>query len=232
METRATSLCRSGHVAPGDGDASDLAVSLRPSRFERVSQRLHGVAPVRSLPCTARPMTTFITSFELQMHPNVFKNSMCKLPFHRRPRSISGDGFFSDGGRMHVTGGKHWFSASIHHQRLYSSLIHRRSFYSSEIHAGALPLLHAWSSFRGIKKCSGALGSVLVRPAVSSMIGYTTLTYVPRDSPQRSVHLAIRAWDNFLETATRTDLIRRDPQGNEPAAVQDGTGNPFDISTI
>ncbi|WZZ71051.1 hypothetical protein YC2023_082421 [Brassica napus] len=35
METRATSLCRSGHVAPGDGDASDLAVSLRSSRSER-----------------------------------------------------------------------------------------------------------------------------------------------------------------------------------------------------
>ncbi|WZZ89448.1 hypothetical protein YC2023_118027 [Brassica napus] len=74
--SRATSLCRSGHVAPGDGDASDLAVSLRSSRSERVSQRLHGVAPVRSLPCTASPMITFITSFELQMHPNVSKNSM------------------------------------------------------------------------------------------------------------------------------------------------------------
>ncbi|KAL0753051.1 hypothetical protein Bca101_090719 [Brassica carinata] len=76
METRATSLRRSGHVAPGDGDASDLAVSLRSSRSEGVSQRLHGVAPVRSLPCTARPMITFIISFELQMHPNVSKNSM------------------------------------------------------------------------------------------------------------------------------------------------------------
>ncbi|KAF3519767.1 hypothetical protein DY000_02063176 [Brassica cretica] len=32
METRATSLCRSGHVALGDGDASDLAVSLRSRR--------------------------------------------------------------------------------------------------------------------------------------------------------------------------------------------------------
>ncbi|KAF3551323.1 hypothetical protein DY000_02000135 [Brassica cretica] len=38
--------------------------------------RLHGVAPVRSLPCTAHPMITFITSFELQMHPNVSKNFM------------------------------------------------------------------------------------------------------------------------------------------------------------
>ncbi|KAF3553958.1 hypothetical protein F2Q69_00012172 [Brassica cretica] len=74
--SQATSLCRSGHVAPGDGDASDIGVSLCPSRSERVSQRLHGVAPVRSLPCTARPMITFIISFELQMHPNVSKNSM------------------------------------------------------------------------------------------------------------------------------------------------------------
>ncbi|KAF2582430.1 hypothetical protein F2Q68_00004547 [Brassica cretica] len=40
------------------------------------AQRVHGVAPVGSLPCTARPMITFITSFELQMHPNVSKNSM------------------------------------------------------------------------------------------------------------------------------------------------------------
>ncbi|WZZ59114.1 hypothetical protein YC2023_059221 [Brassica napus] len=32
--SRATSLCRSGHVAPGDGGASDLAVSLRSSRSE------------------------------------------------------------------------------------------------------------------------------------------------------------------------------------------------------
>ncbi|KAF3527196.1 hypothetical protein DY000_02037713 [Brassica cretica] len=32
METRATSLCRSGHVASGDGDTSDFAVSLRPRR--------------------------------------------------------------------------------------------------------------------------------------------------------------------------------------------------------
>ncbi|KAF3508845.1 hypothetical protein F2Q69_00007616 [Brassica cretica] len=54
METRATLGCRS----------------------ERLSQRLHGVAPVRSLLCTARPMITFITSFELQMLPNVSKNSM------------------------------------------------------------------------------------------------------------------------------------------------------------
>ena len=66
-----------------------------------------------------------------------------------------------------------------------------------------------------------------------SMIGYTTLTYVPRDSPQRSVHLAVRAWDDLLETATRAGLARRDPQRDEPAAVRDGMGriNPFDIST-
>ncbi|KAF2593436.1 hypothetical protein F2Q70_00043342 [Brassica cretica] len=29
IETRATSLCRSGHVSPGDGDASNLAGSLQ-----------------------------------------------------------------------------------------------------------------------------------------------------------------------------------------------------------
>ncbi|KAF2565899.1 hypothetical protein F2Q68_00027506 [Brassica cretica] len=48
------------------------------AEIERLEKklRLHGVAPVRSLPCTARPMITFITSFELQMHPNVSKNSM------------------------------------------------------------------------------------------------------------------------------------------------------------
>ncbi|KAF3533141.1 hypothetical protein DY000_02040030 [Brassica cretica] len=71
----------------GSPFASDLAVSLRsrrsgslwPSRSERVSQRLHGVAPVRSLPRTARPMITFITSFELQMRPNVSKNFMWPL---------------------------------------------------------------------------------------------------------------------------------------------------------
>ncbi|CAF2154543.1 BnaA01g27370D [Brassica napus] len=78
-----------------------------------------------------------------------------------------------------------------------------------------------------------ALGSVLERPAVSSMIGYTTLTYVPRDSLQRSVHLAVRVWDDLLETAARADLTRSDRQSDEPAAVRDGTGriNPFDIST-
>ncbi|KAF3550708.1 hypothetical protein DY000_02005162 [Brassica cretica] len=37
METRATSLRRSGQVAPGDGDASDLAVSLRSSRSGQVA---------------------------------------------------------------------------------------------------------------------------------------------------------------------------------------------------
>ncbi|KAF3562761.1 hypothetical protein DY000_02013800 [Brassica cretica] len=49
-----------------------LVRSLRSVNGERV----HGVAPVGSLPCTARPMITLITSFELQMHPNVPKNSM------------------------------------------------------------------------------------------------------------------------------------------------------------
>ncbi|WZZ66424.1 hypothetical protein YC2023_077794 [Brassica napus] len=85
-----------------------------------------------------------------------------------------------------------------------------------------------------ITKCSGALGCVLERPVVSSMIGYTTLTYVPRDSPQRSVHLAVRAWNDLLETAIRADLTHRDPQRDEPAAVRNGTGqiNPFDISSF
>ncbi|KAF3586690.1 hypothetical protein F2Q69_00027885 [Brassica cretica] len=39
-------------------------------------QRLHGVAPVRSLWCAARPLIALNTSFELQMHPNASKNSM------------------------------------------------------------------------------------------------------------------------------------------------------------
>ncbi|WZY95300.1 hypothetical protein YC2023_067629 [Brassica napus] len=84
-----------------------------------------------------------------------------------------------------------------------------------------------------IHSSENALGSVLERPAVSSMIGYTTLTYVPRDSPQRSVHLAVRAWDDLLETAARADQTRSDPQSDESTAVRDGTGriNPFDIST-
>ncbi|KAF2610624.1 hypothetical protein F2Q70_00013015 [Brassica cretica] len=41
------------------------------------AQRVHGVAPVGSLPCTTRPMITLITSFELQTHP-IPKNSMWK----------------------------------------------------------------------------------------------------------------------------------------------------------
>ncbi|KAF3600707.1 hypothetical protein F2Q69_00037698 [Brassica cretica] len=58
-ETRATSPCRSGQVAPGC-----------------VSQRLHGVTPMRSLWCAARPLIALNTSLELQMHPNASKNSM------------------------------------------------------------------------------------------------------------------------------------------------------------
>ncbi|KAF2543220.1 hypothetical protein F2Q68_00029898 [Brassica cretica] len=68
--------CKVALVPPSDENASDIGVSLWPSRSEGVSHRLHGIAPVRSLSCTARPMITFITSFELQMHPNVSKNSM------------------------------------------------------------------------------------------------------------------------------------------------------------
>ncbi|KAF2540318.1 hypothetical protein F2Q68_00033121 [Brassica cretica] len=69
-------------------------------------------------------------------------------------------------------------------------------------------------------------GSVLERPAVSSMIGYTTLTYVPRDSLRRSVHLAVRAWDwgDLLETTTRAGLIRRVPQEENP--LRYGTDQP------
>ncbi|KAF3578838.1 hypothetical protein DY000_02032154 [Brassica cretica] len=59
MKTRATLPCRSGKVAP----------------IGR-SERLDGVAPDWSLPCAARPMITLNTSFELQMHPNVSKNSI------------------------------------------------------------------------------------------------------------------------------------------------------------
>ncbi|KAF3591310.1 hypothetical protein DY000_02023802 [Brassica cretica] len=68
--------CKVALVPPSDENASDIGVSLWPSRSEGVSQRLRVVAPVRSLPCIARPMITFITSFELQMHSNVSKNSM------------------------------------------------------------------------------------------------------------------------------------------------------------
>ncbi|KAF3531962.1 hypothetical protein DY000_02037115 [Brassica cretica] len=94
-------------------------------------------------------------------------------------------------------------------------------------------LVYCWGASCSIRKCSGALGCVLEWPAVSSMIGYTTLTYVPRDSLQRSVHLAVRAWNDLLETATRADLTHHDPQRDEPAAVRNGTGriNPFDISS-
>ncbi|KAF3584054.1 hypothetical protein F2Q69_00028057 [Brassica cretica] len=67
METRATSLRCSGKVAPG-----------------YVSQRLHVVAPGsrsrQSLqavaPGSALPKITLITSLELQMYPNVSRNSM------------------------------------------------------------------------------------------------------------------------------------------------------------
>ncbi|KAF3516410.1 hypothetical protein DY000_02061884 [Brassica cretica] len=44
-------------------------------------ERPRGLAPVGSLTCTARPMITLITSFELQTHSNVPKNSMCSRLF-------------------------------------------------------------------------------------------------------------------------------------------------------
>ena len=56
---RATLGCRSNEVA-----------------LRGKAQRLYGIAPVRSLQYAARPMITLNTSFELQMHPNVSKNSM------------------------------------------------------------------------------------------------------------------------------------------------------------
>ncbi|KAF3609355.1 hypothetical protein DY000_02046817 [Brassica cretica] len=66
-ETRATSPCRYGWIATGC-----------------VSQRLHGVAPVRLLWCAARPLITLNTSFELQMHPNASRNSMWCSVYNRR----------------------------------------------------------------------------------------------------------------------------------------------------
>ncbi|KAF3558329.1 hypothetical protein F2Q69_00016253 [Brassica cretica] len=92
---------------PSDENASDIGVSLWPSRSEGESQRLHGVASVRSLTCTARPMITFITSFELQMHPNVSKNfmwltftpSLDSLAFVNGVEIVSiPDGFYTKGG--------------------------------------------------------------------------------------------------------------------------------------
>ena len=60
-----------------------------------------------------------------------------------------------------------------------------------------------------------APGNVLERPTLSGTIEYTALLYV-RDSRQKGVQLAVRAWDNFWETAVRTGLTRRlnrrDPQ--------------------
>ena len=68
---------------------------------------------------------------------------------------------------------------------------------------------------------------------MSSMIRYTTLTYIPRDSLQKSMHLAVQGWDDLLETAAHVGLTCSDSQRDEPAVVRDGTEriNPFDIST-
>ncbi|KAF2535339.1 hypothetical protein F2Q68_00020343 [Brassica cretica] len=89
--TRATSGCHCGEVALGAGATSPCLSrrSLRSVNGERPrglalvrslrsvnGERVHGVAPVGSLQCTARLMITLITSFELQTHPNVPKNSM------------------------------------------------------------------------------------------------------------------------------------------------------------
>ncbi|KAF2568909.1 hypothetical protein F2Q68_00026372 [Brassica cretica] len=60
-------------VSSRHGNASDLGASLWQVALRG---RLHGVAPVRSLWCAARPLIALNTSFELQMHPNASKNSM------------------------------------------------------------------------------------------------------------------------------------------------------------
>ena len=78
----------------------------------------------------------------------------------------------------------------------------------------------------GILEQPVASGSVLERPALSRTIRYPALPYVPWDSPQRSVQLMVRVWDDLLETAARADLTCRDPQGDEPAVVRDGTDQP------
>ncbi|KAF3487755.1 hypothetical protein F2Q69_00054589 [Brassica cretica] len=84
IETRATSPYHSRKVAMGgvshDRNASDLSMSLWPGRSgmcviatscSRSGKSLQEVAPG-----SARPKITLITSLELQMHPNVSRNSM------------------------------------------------------------------------------------------------------------------------------------------------------------
>uniref|UniRef100_A0A0D3CX20 Nuclear transcription factor Y subunit n=1 Tax=Brassica oleracea var. oleracea TaxID=109376 RepID=A0A0D3CX20_BRAOL len=162
-----------------------------------------------------------------------FPQTLSELPFHRRPRSISGDGFFSDGDRMHVTvllvfRWVTWvlcFDPPPEVIFFFDPPPELLFFWDSppELFLCCMHgrLLHFMSRSPTNAISEGeklaASGSVLERPAVSSMIGYTTLTYVLRDSPRRSVHLAVRAWGDFLETATRADLIHRDPQEDESA---------------
>ncbi|KAF2537005.1 hypothetical protein F2Q68_00018574 [Brassica cretica] len=61
-------------VSSRHGNASDLGASLWQVALRCVSQRLHGVAPVRSLWCAARPLialNTFLSSKCTQMPPRI-----------------------------------------------------------------------------------------------------------------------------------------------------------------
>ncbi|KAF3603803.1 hypothetical protein F2Q69_00033259 [Brassica cretica] len=79
----------------------------------------------------------------------------------------------------------------------------------------------ATGEFCSIRKCSGAACSVK-----HDQIHYIDVCL------QKSMHLAVQAWDDLLETAARVGLTRSDSQRDEPAVVRDGIEriNPFDIS--
>ncbi|KAG5416519.1 hypothetical protein IGI04_004086 [Brassica rapa subsp. trilocularis] len=80
---RETSPCRSGKVAPSFG--SDFSTSLwkvAPRSEFALDESLRDVVQSDLMPSlrevapgSARPKTTLVTSFELQMHPNVSRNS-------------------------------------------------------------------------------------------------------------------------------------------------------------
>ncbi|KAF3522085.1 hypothetical protein F2Q69_00050914 [Brassica cretica] len=118
-----------------------------------------------------------------------FPQTLSELPFHYRPRSIFGDGFFSDGDCMHVTDPPPELFLCCMDGHLLHFVSSSPTNETSEDKID-FKNLYEMGAACSIRKCSEALGSVLERPAVSSMIGYTTLTYVPRDSLRRSVHLA------------------------------------------
>uniref|UniRef100_A0A0D3AD52 Jacalin-type lectin domain-containing protein n=1 Tax=Brassica oleracea var. oleracea TaxID=109376 RepID=A0A0D3AD52_BRAOL len=79
MSLREIALGKSLH---GVSMTSDFTGSPQLGRSERcfgaTSRRRCGT----SLPCSARPMIALNTSFELQMHPNASKNSMCTSVKH------------------------------------------------------------------------------------------------------------------------------------------------------